>query len=229
MLDQVSFMLLLLLQVVAGFPASFRTTDLKPACASALTNLELSYLGSCTTVAVAAFSARLCYQQDVQQALSVQYALNCMNAGPWGGGMAVQAWEFLRTRGVPFETCVPYSGPGAFCNTTCADGSQAQLLRPQGYQQFQGVPSIQMAILQGGAVQACMDVYKDFGSYEGGEVYTHKWGGYENYSCVLLIGWQDNAWRAYVPWQSDMGYNGEVLIQMGACRIENDVWGASPL
>jgi len=85
-----------------------------------------------------------------------------------------------------------------------------------------------MAILQAGPVQACLDIYKDFYNYDD-KVYTHSWGGYDRYACILLYGWQGNAWLVYVPWLENWGDSGTGLIQMGACRVENDVWSADPL
>lgn len=221
-------MWVLLFQVAHCFPASFRTANLRPSCSLHPVVTSDSCMSSWLTSAVATFSARLCYQRNVDKPLSMQYALNCIEVGACGGGTAAQAWAFLQSEGIPSAACIPYEGSPGFCNSTCVDGSPMELERPQGYRRVRGVPAIQMAILQAGPVQACLDIYKDFESYEGG-VYTHSWGGYDRYACILLYGWQGNAWWAYVPWLEYWGDKGSGLIQMGACRVENDVWSADPL
>lgn len=219
---------LLFFQVVHSFPASFNTTHLRHDCGFAPALLPASCMASWATAAVAAFSSRLCYQLGTNSPLSVQYALNCMETDACRGGSATQAWQWLQTRGVPTATCVPYEGNQGVCNSTCLDGGLMALQHPHGFRHLRGVPAIQMAILQAGPVQACLDIYKDFYNYDD-KVYTHSWGGYDRYACILLYGWQGNAWLVYVPWLENWGDSGTGLIQMGACRVENDVWSADPL
>ena len=222
------FFLTLLFPLVSSFPYRFSTTDLKPSCDFHQTPTLSSCQGSWATAAVCSCSSRRCYQLDITDRLSTQYAINCIGGGACGGGLAEQAWKYLVSYGVPNNTCVPFLGAETMCSATCVNGDLLgpYLVKAPGSRKYAGVPAIQMAILQGGPVQACFDVYRDFYSYTPGTVYAHYWGGYEGYACVELLGWEGNSWLGFNHWLKNWGDEGKFFIQMGSCGIESDVWGA---
>ena len=181
------------------------------------------------SAALVSISLRRCYQfENNEEPLSIPYVKSCMPAGSCNGGLTKLAWEYLSTTKVPDAACIPYDTELSSCPSTCTNSSETfQQYGISTYRKYRGVPSIQMAIMQGGPVQACFKVYQDFNNYQGG-VYVQNYGAYLQYACFVLTGWQGNAWNGLNFWYNDNSYS-TFYIQMGECGVENDVWGGVPI
>lgn len=147
--------------------------------------------------------------------LSPQHLFACGGGACERGWMPETAANFLMKKGVPDESCLPYTsgatGEDVACRASCADQSQrsvriANYSRPTRF--FKNVEAVKAA-LQKGPVVTTLSVYSDFISYGGG-VYKHTTGDYLGGHAISIIGY-DDATRSFIirnSWGEEWGEGG---------------------
>jgi hypothetical protein len=161
---------------------------------------------------------------DFNADLSEQYAFACGGFGCDRGWTLQGGANFLKSRGVPDESCMPYRsgnlGKDLSCSATCSDIASRKM-RILGYQQigsFWGSPSVQevKAALLRGPLLAGMRVYKDFMAYRSG-VYRHVTGESLGGHAVTIVGYDDSvqAWIVKNSWGRNWGEGGYFRIAYG--------------
>jgi len=126
--------------------------------------------------------------------LAEQVLVSCNGGGTCGGGWIGSASEYLRTTGLPPETCFTYTASDSACVVGCANW-QASAYKIAGWSYVNGgaptVQAIKDALYTYGPLPTTMDVYYDFFSYWSG-VYSYASGAYQGGHAVLIVGYDDN-------------------------------------
>eukprot|EP01027_Heterolobosea_sp_BB2_P008306 GEZU01012330.1.p2 GENE.GEZU01012330.1~~GEZU01012330.1.p2 ORF type:complete len:314 (+),score=93.79 GEZU01012330.1:119-1060(+) len=226
----------------AAAPSSFDSRTQWPGCVHPIRNQE--QCGSCWAFgATEALSDRFCIASNgkVNVVLSPQYLVSC-DSNNYGceGGYLDDAWNFLIQKGVPADSCVPYtsgSGQNGKCPSSCTNGSKMTLykVKPGSLVQPTTVAAIQNLIMTSGPVEAAFSVYQDFYNYKSG-VYRHVTGSLAGGHAIKIIGWGvDSAsglpyWTVANSWGTDWGMNGYFWILRGKdeCGIEDNVIAGLP-
>lgn len=179
--------------------------------------------------------------------LSEQILVSCSGAGDCGGGYIGSASNFIKSTGLPEESCFVYQirdcnpPPPEDPNAVCCDQACTEwwnsAYRIDGYSGVSAtVDSIKNALNTNGPLVTTMKVYNDFYAYAGG-VYTYVTGNLLGYHAVLIIGYDDpghyfivkNSWGT--GWGSIAGYGterGYFLIDYS--QLSNEVlFGANTL
>ena len=149
----------------------------------------------------------------------------------------------MESTGVPTFACVPYtSGEGNVekCPSSCADSGPApgpdHRKKPTFYKAtnihyITNPKDVQMHLMQGGSVEAHLDVYDDFHSYKSG-IYVHTHGAYSGGHAVKIIGWGNqngtDYWVVANSWGTDWGMNGVFWIKFGQCSIDSECHSGDP-
>lgn len=120
--------------------------------------------------------------------LSEQFLLSCSNAGTCAGGYIDQASNYIRDNGLPFESCISYTGAVGACPSGCSDFHK---ISGWSWISQVTVDSIKNDLYTYGPIVATFAVYDDFYSYSGG-IYSYQWGNYEGDHAVLVVGYDDN-------------------------------------
>ncbi|RJK96375.1 C1 family peptidase [Vallicoccus soli] len=126
-----------------------------------------------------------------------------------------------RSKGVTTEDKYPYVA-GDQDGSGLAPDWQDSLATVTDFEMVTGDPlAMKRAIVERGAVVACLHVYQDFFSYGGG-VYTHVTGEHAGGHCVLLVGYDDDegCWLGRNSWGTGWGEGGYFRIAYGECLIE---------
>ncbi|KAF2068895.1 hypothetical protein CYY_009785 [Polysphondylium violaceum] len=228
-------------EVKATIPDTFDSATNWPVCADNIGNiLNQGQCGSCWAFAASeCLSNRLCIATNgkVNVTLSPQSLVSCDVYGNNGcnGGIPQLAWEYMEFRGLPTDSCFPYTsgadGSEPACQKTCSDNSSYLLYRakPLTLKTCNSVEAIQANIMAYGPIEGTMEVYSDFMTYKSG-VYvptsTDLLGGH----AIKIVGWgTDSAsglkyWKVANSWGYDWGMNGYFWIVRGtdACGIDRD-------
>lgn len=151
--------------------------------------------------------------------LSPQFLFSC------GGGWCDLGWQpenaaqFLKSRGVPDESCMPYlggaTGKDIACSAACPDSSQ-RLVKIANYTtptRLAADLNALRAALQRGPLVTTLGVYADFMTYSSG-VYKHVTGQRMGGHAVSIIGYDDSL-QAFIirnSWGESWGENGFAYI-----------------
>jgi C1A family cysteine protease len=156
--------------------------------------------------------------------LSEQFILSCANAGNCAqGGDPGLALEFVRSVGIPFESCFPYQArDGIPCGSACDNWEKQAVKIPDwsyitlGYDHIENIKN---AVLRH-PVTSYFVAYQDLSSYSGG-VYEHVWGDTLGGHLVLIVGWNDDeqSWICKNSWGTDWGDKGYFRIKWGECTF----------
>jgi C1A family cysteine protease len=157
--------------------------------------------------------------------LSEQILVSCSGAGDCGGGYIGSASNYIKSTGLPEESCFIYQtrdcnppppeDPNAICCDQACTEWWNSAYRIDGYAGVSAtVDSIKNALNTNGPLVTTMAVYNDFYAYAGG-VYTHVTGNLLGYHAILIIGYDDpghyfivkNSWGT--GWGSTAGYGTE--------------------
>ena len=179
-------------------------------------------------------SDRLCIQSSQQAVLSSQYVIDCQTAANGSdGGTAAQAWAYLSSIGTPIATCVPFTGLTDACPAKCANSTPLSKFKSAPASAYTGIQSMQTAIMQGGPIQACFQMYGDFLNYRTG-IYVKSSGALVGTECVKLIGWGSsngsNYWIGAGSYGTSWGLSGYFYFKMGqtALGLETSGIAANP-
>ena len=207
-------------------PNSFDSRTQWPKCIGAIRNQ--GDCGSCWAFsATEVLADRICIDTNASNTvvLSPQWLVSCDTANHGcGGGYLNKAWEYMETKGVPADSCDPYSSgdndESGSCSANCS-----QFYKAANIKQYTTPATIQAGILAGGPVQTAFTVYQDFMSYTSG-VYTHTSGAELGGHAVKIIGWgvsdSQDYWIVANSWGTSWGQNGFFWIAFGQCGIDSD-------
>lgn len=155
--------------------------------------------------------------------LSEQFILSCGNAGSCDGGQPYLALEFVRTIGIPTESCFEYETDDEIpCSLAC-DYWQDEAITIPGWGWItldeDIIENIKSAVYRH-PVSAGFTVYTDFYSYAGG-VYEYTWGEVEGGHAILIVGWNDEeqSWICKNSWGLNWGDHGYFRIKWSNCGM----------
>ena len=173
--------------------------------------------GSCwafaSTAALEAVTLIANQTPGVNLDLSEQVLVSCGNAGSCGGGSIHYAAEFIKSTGLPQESCYPYAGTDGTCSSACANWTSS-VYQIDSWQYVTtsdpNLDAIKTALRQYGPLVTTMAVYQDFFSYTSG-IYSYVNGTLAGYHAVLIVGYDDpgqyfivkNSWNT---WWGESGY-----------------------
>ncbi len=171
--------------------------------------------------------------------LAEQVLLACSGAGDCeAGGYIDDASEYIRSAGLPLESCYSYTGTDGTCSYACANWqSSAYKIKEWSWVVPYGTTpttaAIKNALYTYGPLATTMAVYSDFFSYNSG-VYKYASGYLAGYHAIVLVGYNDagqyfivkNSWGsgwgeqgyfriAYSELTSDTQFGYETLAQTG--------------
>lgn len=216
-----------------GLPATFDSRSQWPGCVGPINN-EGDCISNWALAATEALSDRLCAQKKTKAALSAQYILNCQTQGSGcDGGTADKAWSFLASTGVPAVDCVSFLGQTMKCVTgKCALATASfKATKAVNVKALAGQQAMQAAIMAGGPIEACFDMYSDLLAYRSG-VYVKTSGTLVDTMCVRVVGWGASGaikyWIAASSFGSSWGQSGYFNYKMGQGGFENAAMAGDP-
>ncbi len=155
--------------------------------------------------------------------LSEQHLFSC---GPWSscqtGWTTNFALDYMRSSGVPDESCNPYKAVDNNCHESCANW-QSRAIRIQSWSWvctlWEDNEAICNAVAQG-PVPTSLDIYRDFVTYRGG-IYEHVSGAYEGGHAVCIVGYDkiNRYWICKNSWGKGWGENGFFRIRWGQVSV----------
>ncbi len=152
-------------------------------------------------------------------AFSPQHLFSCGGGGCESGWRPGDAMSYLKSSGVPDETCFPYlggaKGEDISCKNTCANSNERSLKIADHNMPtwlFGSKDAVKNA-LQKGPVVTSMLVYDDFLYYKSG-IYKHTTGSMAGGHAVTIIGFSDEekVWIIRNSWGEDWGEKGFAKI-----------------
>jgi cathepsin B len=209
-------------------PESFDSRTQWPNCVNYIR--DQGQCGSCWAFGGSeALSDRYCIQKNISVLLSAQWLVSCdgWNMGCNGGNLSL-AWSYLKNKGLPVDSCDPYTSgttkQTGSCPSTCADGSAPKTFKAVNVHSYKSPSAIQAAIMEGGPIEAAFTVYQDFMSYTGG-VYEHTTGSALGGHAIKIVGWgvegSTNYWIVANSWGTSWGESGYFRIAWGQCGIDS--------
>jgi hypothetical protein len=157
--------------------------------------------GSCWAfAATAALESYILMTQNMPNEtldLAEQILVSCYNPDGCSGGSPSGASSYIKSIGLPLESCFPYTAYDAqdginsvYCNPACSNW-QATTFKILNYGSVSAtVSAIKDALVNYGPLVTTFAVYADFFSYNGG-VYSYTSGTYQGGHAVLIIGYDD--------------------------------------
>ncbi len=167
--------------------------------------------------------------------LSEQFFVSC-SGGSCGGWYLDSTAEFLKTDGVPDETCFAYQAQNLSCGSKCANWEDSiRKITDWGWVGgYYGTATVAelKAALQNGPLFTLMAVYTDFYYYYSG-IYEHVSGGLEGYHAVAIVGYDETNqyWICKNSWGSGWGDSGYFNIKMGTDEVmieTGSIWFTVP-
>jgi C1A family cysteine protease len=129
--------------------------------------------------------------------LGEQILISCYNTNGCSGGSPSGASYYLKTTGLPLESCFPYEaydandgGNSVFCSEACANWQQNTYKIMNYGSVSKNVSAIKDALVSYGPLVTTFSVYSDFFSYNGG-IYSYTTGTYQGGHAVLIVGYDD--------------------------------------
>jgi hypothetical protein len=123
-----------------------------------------------------------------------QILISCYNTNGCSGGSPSGASSYIKTKGLPPESCSPYTAFDAEdgdnsvpCNTACLN--ETYKILNYGSVSF-SVAAIKDALVNYGPLVTTFNVYGDFYGYSGG-IYSYTSGAYQGGHAVLIVGYDD--------------------------------------
>ena len=207
-------------------PASFDSRTQWKGCVHPILNAGECELCGWAISAADVLSDRFCIQSSQQAVLSSQYVIDCQtDANGSDGGTAAQAWAYLSSIGTPLATCVPFTGLTHACPADCTNSTPSTLFGAETVNTYTGIQSMQAAIMQGGPIQACFQMYQEFQKYRG-SIYIYSptsSGALVRTECVKLIGWGSsngtNYWIGAGSYGTSWGMGGYFYFKMGQTAL----------
>jgi len=160
--------------------------------------------------------------QDID--LSEQMLLSCSNAGDCElGGYAYKAAQYIKTTGIPSESCYPYLASKTSCNP-CA-GWAARVVRITSWSWVTNSTTGIETALQSGPVASWMGVYSDFYHYTSGVYQPTAGSSYLGGHFVVIVGYNqaEKYWICKNSWGTGWGESGFFRIIMGTSGIGSEV------
>lgn len=193
--------------------------------------------GSCVAFStIATLEAQIAISTGVSwshPAYSTEALFSCGGGSCEGGWIPESALEYLQSRGVPDEACMPNTSSSTGIDTTCSDRCsdwQTRNYHILGYTNPTnggGDVDTVKAALKKGPLVTTMKVYEDFLSYKSG-VYAHKSGSLLGGHAVSLVGFDDakRAWLVQNSWGSSWGDGGFIWISWDDdSGVGSETWG----
>ena len=172
--------------------------------------------------------------------LSEQVVVSCSGAGSCNGGSPMAASNFIRTNGLPLESCYPYTATDGACGNACPNW-QGSTYRIAGWAYVTTgqatVDDLKTALNGYGPLPTIFAVYEDFLSYQSG-VYHYVTGGRLGLHVVLIVGYDDPGQYFIVKnsWGTGWGESGffriaysELDSVVGFGDYTYALYGGSPL
>lgn len=159
--------------------------------------------------------------------LSEQFILSCSEATCTSGWTIEATLDFIKSTGVPTETCFEYKADDEIpCSTACDNWEDESVTIPGwGYITLNEdiIENIKSAVYLH-PVSASFIVYQDFYSYSGG-VYEYVLGEEEGRHAILIVGWNDTkqSWICKNSWGENWGESGYFRIKWGNCDIGKNI------
>ena len=176
--------------------------------------------GSCwafaATAALESYMLMTHNMPNINLDLSEQILISCYNPNGCSGGSPSGASSYIKTTGLPLETCFPYKAFDAqdgsnsvLCSQACGDW-QASTYKILNHGSVSAtVSAIKDALVNYGPLVTTFSVYSDFFSYNGG-IYSNTTGTYQGGHAVLIVGYDDvnECFIAKNSWGSGWGEAG---------------------
>jgi len=142
----------------------------------------------------------------------------CSNCGDCGGGYPTSALNYIKSPGLPNETCSPYKA----CNSACTpcDGWEDHVWTIEDYKPVEPTTNaFKTALQQHGPMVVVLRVPDDWFYYAGGvyePVSSSDEVGWANH-CVVLVGYNDPGgyWIIKNSWGSGWGEDGYAKVKYG--------------
>ncbi|MCM0605172.1 MAG: hypothetical protein KA715_03710 [Xanthomonadaceae bacterium] len=148
-------------------------------------------------------------------------ALFACGGGSCQGGMGhIRAVDYMKTLGVPDESCAPYTmgatGDTVSCDRICSDSRSRSLVVENAFRPSTGLISdidqVKAAVRKG-PLFSLMRVYSDFLSYKSG-VYKNTSKNFIGGHAVVIVGFDDRkqAWIIKNSWGEQWGESGFAYV-----------------
>jgi C1A family cysteine protease len=155
--------------------------------------------------------------------LSEQYVVS-FSEGTCEHGQLRSALNFVKSNGIPLETCFPYQEQDEIIPEEACENWEDKLVKIPGWGYVTAaksiVENIKYAVYQQ-PVAATLKVYSDLQrNYQAG-VYEYIAGDLVGGHAVLIVGWndQEQSWICKNSWGKGWGDEGYFRIKWGACEI----------
>ncbi len=129
--------------------------------------------------------------------LAEQILISCYNTNGCSGGSLSGASSYIKTVGLPLESCFSYraydANDGAnsvLCSEACDNWEQNTYTILDYGSVSKTVSAIKEALVNFGPLVTTFNVYSDFFSYNGG-IYSYTTGTYQGGHAVLIVGYDD--------------------------------------
>ncbi|MDQ5986427.1 MAG: hypothetical protein CSYNP_02151 [Syntrophus sp. SKADARSKE-3] len=145
--------------------------------------------------------------------LSEQALISCGLSGSCAGGLVDSAADFIRSFGLPLESCYSYGSTDGLCGNACADWAAGVYKINDWYKVPPTVDAIKFSLYNNGPLVVILAAQTDFFYYKSG-IYSHSWGTFEGYHAAVIIGY-DDAEQYFViksSWGADWGEAGYARI-----------------
>jgi len=206
------------------------------------------YCGSCWAFGTtSALSDRIAIGQGAsfpEVNLAPQHLVDCEGGGDCDGGDPGAAYQYIKTHGIPDETCKPYQAKNGLdctpvCKTcwgsNCAPIKNYKLWKVKEYGSIAGASNMKKEIMARGPIACGIDATAKFEKYSGG-IYKEDTTPYINH-VISVVGWgsQDGVdyWIGRNSWGTYWGETGWFRIVVGPSDtnlgIETDCYWATPL
>ncbi len=155
--------------------------------------------------------------------LGEQILISCYNTNGCSGGSPSGASYYIKTVGLPLESCFPYEAYDAndgansvFCSEACANWQQSTYKIISYGSVSKSVTAIKDALVSYGPLVTTFSVYSDFYSYNGG-IYSYVAGSYQGGHAVLIVGYDDvnECFIVKNSWGTGWGESGFFRIDYG--------------
>lgn len=209
-------------------PESFDARTQWPSCIHAIR--DQASCGSCWAFGAAeAFSDNLCVMSGgaTNVVFSPQDLVSC-DAADHGchGGTLPSAWDYIRTKGLVSDACLPYASGGGdvpSCSPgQCTGSGEWAPVKCDHPYMMSEANDIKAGLMQYGPAETGFFVYEDFTNYKSG-IYVHNkatGGGVLGGHAVKIVGWgkhfDQEYWIVANSWGPAWGESGYFRIDMHA-------------